>query len=149
MAFARISHRIKFYQYVGFSNTIEVGLSAKQQDVMIGVDFFYFWSWKQYASCISTLKVGCRQPISRLRLMNVQENMVSERERVVDISVKQGSDWIWTVCKIARCHGWWRHCLPLIMESIHILQKYVESRMQTVYHSIAFGKNLSFGNRDC
>ena len=35
---------------------------------MIGVDAFYFWLWEQYASCMSTLKVGCRQSIIQLRL---------------------------------------------------------------------------------
>ena len=41
------------------------------------------------------------------------------------------------VCKIARCHDWWRHYLPLVMDTIHILYQYFESRMQTVYHSTA------------
>ena len=33
---------------------------------MIGGDIFYLGSWDQYASCISTSKVGRRQPISLL-----------------------------------------------------------------------------------
>ena len=93
---------------------------------MIGLDAFYFWSWKQYASCISTLKVGCRQYISQFRLMNVQEDMVSAVERVVDLLVGRESDWSWTVCKTARCHGWSRSYLLLVMEAIRVLYSTLE-----------------------
>ena len=102
---------------------------------MIGVDTLYFWSWAQYASCISTLKVGCRQSIVQLRLGSACHLGIGIYTLV---SVRGG----WAVCKTARCHDWWRHCLPLVMESIHILQKYVESRMQTAYHSAASEKCL-------
>ena len=81
----------------------------------------------------STLKFGCRQSIISLGLGRACRLGTSI---VTPVSVQGG----WAVCKTARCHDWWRHCLSLVMESIHILQKYVESRMQTAYHSAAPGQ---------
>lgn len=48
--------------------------------------------------------------------------------------------WGCTVCKIARCRDWGRYSLPRVMVSTSILHKYVESRMQTAHHLIAFRK---------
>ena len=44
---------------------------------MIGGVTLYLGSWDQHASCISTSKVGRRQPIS-LRFNNIQEDEARE-----------------------------------------------------------------------
>ena len=43
----------------------------------------YHWSWEQKASCISTLKVGCREPSIQFPLTSAQAHNIREGLMVV------------------------------------------------------------------